>query len=345
MAESSCLLDRAKGSASRAVFQNEPCWGTPDYANQQPRGIDLVNESVRNTINKIESQIIRSNRQRQKPSQGNHRPGGDVNGEFQPQTWPILLRMALCRSTAVLTTGSGPYTHRFNGEVDLDDGLTYEKRFGFRDSDDLVLQFIGARVNTFFFGVPTEGIVTCRAGLLAKRRKQVFPGMGEPDGSIEDIRVAEYPTDNAPFNSFHVAMEVGGEAIATLKNIDFNLNNNMDGEAFALTGQPYRADLSEADRAISGTGTVMFTKDSFDIFYPLFENNEAVAIRITMERGSQSVSVLLPAVTISGDVDPAIVGKQPLDLAISYDASEDPDTGHDIEVTVVSHDPVLNTPS
>jgi hypothetical protein len=342
--ESSCLLDRAKGSASRVVYQDEPCWGDPDYEDQQPRGVDFVNESVRNTINRIESQIIRSNRQRQKAQQGNNRPGGDLNGELQPNTWPNFLRHALCRSTDVDTVGSGPYTHTFVGGTDLDDGITLEKRWLFRDSEDLVLQFIGCRVNEFYFSIPTEGIVTCRAGLLAKRRRQVFPGsVVASEGSIEDIRSAEYATENQPFNSFHAALEVDGSPIVTVTNLDFLLNNNMDGEAFALTGQPYRADLSEADRAISGNMNVFFTKSTFEQFYDAFADNLSISLRITLERGDQSIVILLPQITIGGDVDPATASKAPLNLSMTYDAHEDEDSGNDIEVTVVNNDATLTT--
>lgn len=343
--ESTCLLDRAKGSASRVVFQDEPCWGTVDYENQQPRGIDIVNETVRNQINRIQSQRIRSTRQRQKSQQGNQRPGGDINGEFQPQTWSMLLRNALCRSTAVTTAGSDPYTHRFNGEVDLDDGLTVEKRFGFRDSDDIILQYRGARVNEFFFNVPTEGIVTSRAGVIARREVQVFDDVDvdTDQASIEVVRAAEYLTDNEPFNSFHCALEVDGEPIVTVTTLDFLLGNNMDGEAFALTGHPYRADLTEDERVISGNMTLFFTRNSFEVFYPAFKNNEDIALRIALTRGAQSLEILLPKVNLGGDITPTIAGKTPLSIPMTYEAHEDDETGNDIEVTLVNHEPSLKT--
>lgn len=342
-----CLLDRARGTASRIVFQSEPCWGTPDLSGaQRPRGIDPIpGETMRNSINRIESQIIRSDRMRPAPQQGNQRPGGEIPGEFQPQTWPTILRMALCQIADVTTVGSGPYTHTFNGEVNLDDGITIEKRFTFREADPVVLQYRGSRTNTFALNVPLEGIIGCRAGFVSKREKEVFPGsLITDDKSIEDIAPAYYFPDNEPFNSFHCAIEVDNVPIAVVKSVDtLTINNNMELEGFALNGTPYRADISEGDRAINGNGIMFFTRDTYDQFYPAFINNETLSFRITFERGTRSVSIFLPAIKISGEITPTLAVKGPLDIPFNFDAFRDDDSGTDIQVTVVNDDPSLDT--
>lgn len=345
MAESSCLLDRAKGSASRVVFQDEPCWGNVDYEDQQPVGLDIVTETLRNQINRIQSQIIRSSRQRRKSQQGNQRPGGDVNGEFQPQSWSKLMRHALSRSRDVDTAGSDPYTHRYNGGVDLDDGLTMEKRFGFRDSDDVILQYRGCRINQFYFTVPTEGIITCRAGILAKREVQVFDDVAveTDEASIEVVRAAQYAIDNDGWTSFHCSLEIDGDPIVTVKSLDWLLSNNMDAEAFALNGKPYRADLTEDERGMNGNMVAFFTRDVFDTFYPAYLDNIDIGLRILLSRGTQSLEIFHPKVNLGGDMTPVIAGKTPLDIPMTWEAHEDDDTGHDVEVTLINHEPSLAT--
>ena len=344
-AESTCLLDRARGAASRVVFQEETCWGVRSNA-QIPRGLDFVTEGMANQINRIESQLIRSNRMRRKSQQGNQRPDGDLNGELQPMTVPIILKNCLCRTSDVTTTGSGPYQHVFQGQVEIGEGLTVEKRFGFRSAADKVLQYLGCRVNQFYFTAPLEGIVGWRAGLIAKKEVDVSEGFDTPstlDNSIENSQLAQYVADNEPFNSFHCAIEINGDPISTITTGDMTIDNNMDREGFALTGTPYRVDIAEGDRAISGNLNAFFTPDNYDLFYAAYLNNDDLSLRWTFTRGSRVLMIYLPAITIGGQVTPVISGKGPLNLQLTYDAHEAEDLGTDIQVVVTSDEPHLTT--
>lgn len=339
MAESDCLLDRARGSASRMVFQEESCWGSVDDS-MAPRGLDFVSETLRNPINRIESQIIRSDRMRAPPQQGNQRPAGDINGELQPNTWPILLRHALTRLEDVSVSGSGPYTHDFTGQPNMDDGLTFEKTFAFRDNDPIQLQYRGGRVNQFYWTAPLEGIIGCRAGMIFKREVLID---GDEFLSLEDSTPATYPDPNEPYNSFHAAIECNGDALVTVTTMDFLLNNNFDADGFALNGTPYRADLTEGDRGISGNMTIFFTRNSFDLFYPAYLSNETLSLRITFTRDENSLEIFLPSIKVGGDVTPAVGGKAPLNLTLTYDAFRDEAEGTDIVASVTSDDESLGT--
>lgn len=328
------------------VFADEICWGTPDFTNQQPRGLDLVpGETLDNAINDIENPIMRSDRMQSAPQQGYQRPGGDIPLTLQPNTVPILLRHALCRGLDVRSLGSGPYTHTFHGMPDLDDGFTLEKRFAFRDSDDIVLQYRGCRVNSFFWQAPLEGIVTARVSVMAKREVEVDPGNvtgSTDDDSLEDHRAAVYASPNEPFNSFHCSIEAAGEAVATINSADMNITNNFDPEGFALNGSAYRADLSEGDRAISGNLNPFFTRANYDRFYSAFKNNDTLALRFTFTCGHDSLGIYLPSCKIRGNVTPKISAKAGLSIPLTYKAFRD-DSGSDIFVTVVSSDHKLNT--
>src|SRR5690606_27123283 len=129
-------------------------WG--ELANDQNAyGVEYASETLRNSINTIESGLIRGDRMRAPTQQGNHRPGGDINGELQPHgPWALLLRHALGGS--VTTVGSGPYHHTIQGSVDLPQGLTVEKRFGFPDGTTYKwLRYLGCKVNEFGIAIPT----------------------------------------------------------------------------------------------------------------------------------------------------------------------------------------------
>lgn len=339
-----CLPDRARGSASRIVFQDETCWGEVS-ADEQPVGLDFTSETVRNPIARIESQIIRSTRMRRKNNQGNQRPGGDILGELQPNTWSRLLRHALSKNSEVTTSGSGPYTHSFRGEVNLDEGVTFEKRFDFRDADAVLLQYIGSRVNEFFIQGPNEGVIACRVGIIAKREVDLSD-LPHAEGfeSLEASLAAEYATDNDPFNVFHCSLEVDGEAVAIVRSWDLLINNNMDGESFCYNQTAYRSDLSEDVRSISGNLVAKFTREGFDLFYPAFINNDTMSLRFRFERGDQVWDILLPAVTVGGDsVTPTIPGRGPLDLNLQFDAHEDDEEGTDIIVEITNDESSLAT--
>lgn len=332
-----CRPDTATGSRSALSVQEESCWGTIGTS-QEALGIDFTRESLRNQRNTIESTLIRSDRMRAPSQAGNERPGGEIFGELQPHgAWPLILKHAL--GGAVSTSGSGPYTHALEGSVDLPEGLTIEKKFGFPSGNLRLLRYLGSKVNEFGLEIPTEGIVTARAGIIARQESRPVTEMDA---------TPTYPLNNEPFNSFQgaILLDAAGdgtaEVFATLTSLSLLINNNIDGDRFAIDGTSYRADAPEDVRIVNGRMSAFFTYDNWQL-YQSFINDLTLSMTCTLTRGSYIWQFTIPALKIRGDVTPVIDGRGPVDINMEWEAERDDTTGTDIQVSIVNDDPDIST--
>lgn len=334
-----CRPDTATGARSTISCQEETCWGTlADPGTQEALGVDFARETLRNQRNTIESQLIRSDRMRAPSQPGNERPGGEIVGELQPHGfWPLVLRHALGGSVA--TSGSGPYTHLLEGSVNLPEALTIEKKFGFPSGNIRLLRYLGSRVNEFGLEIPTEGVVTARAAFIS--RQETRP--------TEEMDAAPtYPLLNDPFNSFHGAIEMdtdgdgAKETIATINSLSLLVNNNIDGDRFAIDGTSYRADTPEDVRVVNGRLSAFFTYDNWQL-YESFMADTKLSMTVTLTRGSYIWQFTVPALKLRGEVTPAIDGRGPIDISAEWEAERDDDSGTDIQFMVVNEDAVLST--
>ena len=334
-----CRPNRATGTRTRIVVQEETCWGEA-AAGQVPLGVDFSSETLRNDISNIESALIRPDRMRHAPSQGNHRPGGDINGELQPNGyWPLFIRHALGGSVA--TSGSSPYNHELEGSIELPEGLTLEKRFGFPDGTTYkYLRYLGSHVNEFALAVPAEGIVTCRAGFICRQEKIATSALHA---------TPTYPTNNDPFNVFHgaILMDLTGggtrTAIATISSINLLINNSIAGDEFAIDGIGYRADLPEDLRIVNGSLTAFFT-DTNTALYEAYRANTSLSLELVLSRGTDySWHFTIPQFKVRGNVTPQVDGRGPLSINMDFEAHRDEDLGTDILLTISNMDPVIDT--
>lgn len=334
-----CKLNRATGSGGRIICQEETCWGSA-AEDQNAIGVEFASETLEEQINDIESQLIRGDRMRAPAQQGNQRPGGNIVGELQPNGfWPLMLKHAL--GGVVTTSGSGPYHHELQGDIELPEGLTLEKRFRFPDENFEFRRWrlLGAKVGEFFLEVPTEGIVQARVGLMGKRS----------DEPVDDLHATpSYPTNNEPFNSFHgsIKMDLEGSgtptSVGTIKMMNLTINNSLAGEEFAIDGTAYRADLPEDMRIISGNATAMFTYDNWKIFQA-FRNNTTLSLELSLTRSTNLWRIVLPAIKIRGNPTPQIPGRGPLDISFAFNAQRDDDLQTDIEAQISNDDPQITT--
>lgn len=331
-----CRPDRATGTRTSVVCQEETCWGEV-AEDQTPLGVEVVSETLRNDINAIESQLIRGDRMRSPGQQGNHRPGGDISGELQPNgIWPLLWRHFLGGDVA--TNGSGPYTHQLQGDIDLPESLTFEKKFGFPSGAARYLRYLGSRVNEIELEITQEGIIRSRAGILSKEEQLVESALG----------VATYPLDNEPFNSFHgaILLDRAGdgtrEAVATIQRLRINGTNSMDPDQYAINGTPHRADLPEDVRLFNGNLAAFFTPDNYAL-YQAYKDNTSLSLELTLTRGTHVWHFTIPQFKVRGSPTPQIAGRGPLSLEMDIEAHRDDDLGTDLLLTITNDDAALST--
>jgi len=339
-----CRPDRATGSRARIIVQEEPCWGTlseegDPSVEQEALGWDFGSETLADPPTNIESTLLRDDRMRSAPQTGNHRPGGDVIGELQPNgPWALIFKHALTNSAGVSTSGSGPYVHSMEGSPDLDEGLTVEKYFAFPSGNSRILRYLGGRVNEWEIGVPNEGVVTARAGLLFREEALV-------NDSMDDSPT--YPTNNEPFNSFQAVIYLDPEgdgsrvAVATVRSVTIRGSNAMSAEEFVLDGTGLRADIPEDERSINGDIEVMFTYDTYEL-YERTKDNTTVSMELVLTRGANSWHFTIPAMKLRINT-PQVSGRGPLNLSGTFEAFRDEDSGTDIQLVITNQDPAIST--
>jgi len=332
-----CRINRATGARTRLAVQEETCWGEL-AAGQVPLGIEFTGETLRNDISNIESQLIRADRMRSPSYQGNHRPGGDINGELQPHgPWALIAKHVL--GGTPVTTGSTPYSHAMQGSVTLPEGLTVEKRFGFPDGTYKYLRYYGCGVNEFALAVPVEGPVTVRAGLVARQEAIKTTAMHASP---------TYPTNNEPFNTYHgsILMDLAGNgsrtAIATITSLNLLISNSIDGDQFAIDGKAYRADMPEDVRVVNGNLVAFFTDTNWQL-YEAYRANTSLSMELTLSRGQHNWHFTIPQFKVRGNVTPQVDGRGPLNMNIDFEAHRDDTLNTDILLTVTNADPVINT--
>lgn len=332
-----CKLNRATAERARIVALEETCWG--QAGSGTPIGIEFLTVGLSNVINSFQSGLIKGNRMRRPSQQGNHRPGGPITGEAQPNgIWPLLWKHAL--GGTVSTVGSGPYTHSLQGDIDLPEGLTFEERFGYPDGTYQYIRHYGAVVNEIGLEVPLEGPITMNAAILSKNE----------DADVTEALHASpnWPDDNQPFNSFHAAMNMAltegaaRESIATLQSIRLSVNNAFDEEQFAIDPSRARADLPPGFRTVSGGFTAFFTPTNYGL-YKRYKDHSKLSFELILTRGTKNWHFTLPAIRLTGDPAPKVQGPGGLSLEFQFEAEEDLDEGTDILLAITNDDPTLST--
>lgn len=134
------------------------------------------------------------------------------------------------------------YEHRFTiGDLPL--GVTYDKDYGPAISG-------AGRV---------EGLNGNRCGAVTFR----FPQEGHPEGVFSWVGAGQVlraaaldatPTDpgHHGFTAFAATVKEGGTTIATLKEADITLNNDLDTDGYVLGGGGNRTELPEGDAIVGG---------------------------------------------------------------------------------------------
>lgn len=324
--------NRATGAKSTIIFQEETAWGE-EAAGQNAHTLDFVSETLRNDINTIESQILRDDRMRSATQQGNMRPGGDINGELQPMVWSIIAKHAIGTAAAPVNLPGLYWRHVLtDSDQKLLEGLSFEKSFTFPDATVRRLKYLGGRVNEFFVSVPTEGIVTCRAGIIGQQE------VSDPASAMDATPVVK--ADNDPFNTFHGTVEIDGVTTACVTSVDLLINNNIDGEQFCIDGSQFRADAPEDIRIVNGNMTIFFTYDEYSLYEKYLTNADA-SINLELARGSYKWTFDIPKVKLTGSPTPQVSGRGPLNLQFQWEAYRN--TPYDIQLTIENGEADLST--
>jgi len=263
-------MPQAKGSKSKIIYNTETTFKTtrsPADAHVLP----FVSESLRQTRNLIDSKTLTGVRDTAKPARGNKEVAGDITMELSPYIGKLFYN-ALGTFTS---SGANPYSHTFKIN-DLPAGITIEKQF----TDLTVPKYFvynGCKVNSMKINIKPEGFIDT-----------VFSFMG----AVETVTAASFDSDatnyssqavGQQFDGFQATIMEGGVSLGICSEIEFTLENNLDGSIFVIDGTGTRYAMPEGMAKVSGNVKVLFEDTTM---YDKAINNAETSLVITLTHGT-----------------------------------------------------------
>lgn len=260
---------QARGSQTQIVLYDETAFG---QAPGTPDGIILpfTTSRLRGAQPHQDSSTLSPQRVRRRPTRQNLNVSGPIATELNAESLGQILRHTL---GANATTGVGPFVHTLTID-DLPIGLTIEKDHGANVAGPAQFeQFHGCRVSTARFDFPQQGFPTAEFEFLGASHELSSTAL---DGT---------PTDNGfePFSAFEAAIEEGGASIAVVTQVNFQLNNELDPNGYALGGGGTRRHLNEGFATITGELTAMFESET--LLNKAINGTES-SLKVTVSRGT-----------------------------------------------------------
>lgn len=262
-------MPQARGSQSAVAIFDESTYATDPGA---PDGTKLyiVDSGVRAAQSLLLPNSLTSTRARSRSKRGNVNVSGSVNTEISAENIGKILKHAMGANT---TTGAGPYTHTLTiGSLPV--SMVLEHDFGANISGaGRYEKFNGCRIRGASFNFPQEGYCTASFDVLGAKRTL---GSAALDATITD-------NGHTPFSSFEGSMQEGGSAIATVTQLQFSIDNDLDDSVYCWGGSGQRRAAPEGFATISGTLTALF-EDAMLINKGI--NDTASSIKVTLTRGT-----------------------------------------------------------
>jgi hypothetical protein len=231
--------------------------------------LPFVSESLRYSRNLLTSKTIRASRNAQKPVRGNVDAAGDINFELAPQ-YGRLLHHIFGSYTAQTGVG-GAYNHTFK-VGDLPAGMTIEKHFTDLSAPQY-FKYTGCKVNNFKFTAKSEGFIDCTVNVMGA--KEVV-GASAMDPAPVDL-------GHTPFDGFGCTIKEANVALGVVTQIDFTLENGLDGNTYVIDGTGERYSMPDGVVKVTGNITALF--DSMDLYNKALNNTET-SLEITLTNGT-----------------------------------------------------------
>ncbi len=230
--------------------------------------LPFKSESLRLNRNLISSDTIRSNRNPQAPVRGNVDVSGDITFELSPQYGRLFKHIF---GTYSKSGSSAPYTHTYKiGALPV--GMCLEKQFTDLGTAKYFL-YNGCKVNSFRLSAKPEGMIECTVSLLGAKE------------TINSSSFDSTATDlgHTPFDGFEGSVKQGGSTVGTVTEVDFTLENNLDGNTYVLDGTGQRYSLPEGRAKVTGTVKILFDSDTL---YALAVAHTETTLEIHFTKGA-----------------------------------------------------------
>jgi len=234
-------MAQQSGANVQIIYDTETVYKTAPAADAMV--LPYTSESVRLDRALKSSETIRTSRQPQAPARGNVNVAGDINFELSPQYGRLLKHIL----GSLTTTGAAaPYTHTYKiGALPV--GMMIEKQFTDLASAKY-FQYNGCKINQFKLSAKGEGFIPCSVSIL---------GAKETEGAATHDATA---TDNGhtPFDGIEGSVLQGGASLGTVTDIEFALDNGLDGDTYVVDGTGQRYSMREGAAKVTGKINCLF---------------------------------------------------------------------------------------
>ncbi len=262
-------MAQVRGSDATIALFEETTYNQPPAS---PTGYQMYVTSfnVQKSQNRIQSNLLSSERARAEGVLGNVDVTGDITTEIHAEFMSRLLKHAL----GTESEGAGPpYTHTFT-IADLPVGMTLELDYGSTLSGSgRYIQYHGCRIGQVTFNFPVEGQATATFSITGASTTSASSPL---DASLTD--------DGAtPFSAFDATVEGGGSSIAVVHSVDVTLNNELDTSGYVIGGSGTRRQLPEGFATVSGNLTAIF--EDLTLLNKALNQTET-SLKVIMQRGT-----------------------------------------------------------
>jgi len=264
------MSQQQQGSNTKIIGRSEWQFKTVPTGASAALVVPFVSESLRLSRNLISSNTIRSSRNPQMPVRGNVDVAGDVTFELAHQHG-LFLHHAFGSYTAV--SGAGFFTHTFKVGT-LPEGLTLEKQFPDISGTNKFFQYTGCKVNSLKVSIKPEGMIEASVALMGAN--EILATSSMDTGTAIDL-------GHDPWDGFQAVITEGGASIATVTEVDFTLDNNLDGNSFVIDGTGKRYSIPAGTAKVTGTLKALFTDVTL---YNKAINATESSLVITLTRGT-----------------------------------------------------------
>lgn len=263
------------------------------------RFYELVSETLKYNIQRIESKGIRAGRRTQhRWKAGNRSVSGDINMELVPQDLGIILQHTLGNP---VTTGTDPYTHTFTGMGNIDNkSMTIQ--VGRPDEAGTIQPFsyLGCKF--------TEMAINCKTGEFATIKLGVY---GREEVTAQSLATASYDAELEPFVFTEGTLSVAGSTVEVM-SVDYVVNTGLAVDRHRVGaggGKPKKA-LVNGLATVSGS----FTADFENLTnYNRFVNGTEASLVLAFNAGTDKQLTITSNVRFDGET-PNVGGMELLQL-------------------------------
>ncbi len=226
------------GLAAQLMFAEEATYGTF----QTPvKGIDLVSEGIKNTIQRIESKGLRAGRRVQQSNQwlpGKRNSAGPLELEVATNNFGLLFKHAL-GAIATTTPTAGVFNHTATPGNIAGLGLTMQLGRPSTDGTVRPYTYTGCKIPAWE--------LSCKAGELLKMKVDVW---GQDETSAQALATfPALPTTYEPLSFIGATIQVGGTQV-DVKDFTLKGDNKLNLQRWMLRGggtakEPLPSDFAE----------------------------------------------------------------------------------------------------